>query len=97
MEKLETLINPNLILKELSDIDCVIFDGMAIIQMSKPVSSIIKPTFCDLAHKFWTHILRAAHVVFDRYFENIKTQTREKSADHSLITAIIQPHIKALA
>ena len=103
MEKLETLINPNLILKELSDIDCVIFDGMAIIQMLKPVSSIIKPTFCDLAHMFWTHILHkskgisAVHVVFDRYFENsIKTQTREKRGDQSLITANIQPHMKAL-
>ena len=103
MEKLETLINPNLILKELSDIDCVIFDGMAIIQMLKPVSSIIKPTFCDLAHMFWTHILHkskgisAVHVVFDRYLENsIKTQTREKRGDQSLITANIQPHMKTL-
>ena len=74
---------------------------MAIIQMLKPVSLNIKPTFCDLTHKFWTHIFHktkgicAVHVVFDRYFENIKTQTREKSGDQSLITAIIQPHIKA--
>ena len=56
MEKLETLINPHLFLNEFSDIDCVIFDGMAIIQMLKPVSLNIKPTFCDLAHKFWAHI-----------------------------------------
>ena len=85
MEKLETLIKFYLILKESSDIDCVIFDWTAIIQMFKPVSSIIKPTFCDLAIMFWTHILHkskgicAVYVEFDRYFENsIKTQTREK-------------------
>ena len=103
MEKHGTLISPNLILKELSAIDCVIFDGMAIIQMLKPVSSLIKPTFRDLAHMFWTHILNksegisAVHVVFDRYLENsIKTQTREKRGDQSLLTANIQPHMKVL-
>ena len=50
MEYLETLMNPYLILNALSDIDCANFDRRDIIQMLKPVSSIIKPTFCDLAH-----------------------------------------------
>ena len=56
--------------------------------MIKPVSSIIKLTFCDLSNMFWTNIIHkskgisAVHVVFDRYFENsIKTQTREKRGD----------------
>ena len=103
MEKLETLISPNLILKALSGVDCIIFDGMAVIQMLKPVTSLVKPTFSDLANMFWTHILHSSeginvvHVVFDRYFENsIKTQTREKRGDQSLMTANIQPHMKAL-
>ena len=71
--------------------------------MLKSVLSAIMPTFCDLAHMFWTHILNkserisAVYVVFDRYLENsIKTQTREKIGDQSLLTANIQPHMKAL-
>ena len=52
---------------------------------------------------FLTHIIHkskgisAFHVVFDGHFKNsIKTQTIEKRGDQSLITANIQPHMKAL-
>ena len=103
IEKLETLISLKLILKELSGIDCAIFDGMTIFKMLKHVSSVIKPTFFDLAHMFWTHILNksegisAVRVVFDRFLENsIKTRTSEKRGEQSLLTANIQPHMKAL-
>ena len=63
----------------------------------------MEKTFSDLANMFWTHILRsseginAVHVAFDRYFENsIKTQTKEKRGDQSLMTRNIHPHMKDL-
>ena len=85
MEKLNTLIHPSLIVKEVAEINCVIFDGMAIKQMLKRTPSTLKPTFSDLANLFWSNLLSksqrisALHVAFDRYLENsIKPERRKK-------------------
>lgn len=72
-------------MKELCEVDCIIFDGMTAIQMLKPKPSPVKPTFFDLASLFWFYILSmsqgisAVHAEFNRYLENsFKAQTREE-------------------
>ena len=68
-----------------SDVDSIVFDGMAIIQMLPVPTSAAKPTYDDMASLFWKHILcvsegiPAVLVVLDRYLVNsLKSQTREK-------------------
>ena len=101
MEKLEFLLDPTLIVKDIDAVDAIIFDGMAVIQMLKPVVSPVKTTYSDLASIFWSYVLNKSqgintiHVVFDRYFENsLKSQTREKRGEHSTVTTNIQPQMK---
>ena len=54
-------------LRTIKDVDNILFDGMAIIQM------LPEPTYDDMASLFWKHVLcvsegiPAVHVVFDRY------------------------------
>ena len=92
IEKLQTLISQNLILKTLNGIDCITdFDGMAVIQIVNPVTSLVKPTFNDLANMFWTHVLHsreginAVNVVFDRNFENTNKRKARRSITSSLM------------
>ena len=60
-------------LKTIKDVDSIVFDGMAIIQMIPVPTSAAKPTYDDMASLFWKYLLcvsegiPAVHVVFDRY------------------------------
>ena len=105
MHKLEGLVSPEDILrdtKEICGIDCVVFDGMAIVQTQQPKT--MKSTYQEMAESFWTHILSLArslgvsnlHVVFDRYEENsIKQQTRIRRGEIITCSApvVIQPNM----
>ena len=88
LEKLEKLIQPESVVRTVSEKDTFVFDGMAIIQMLQASASVAKPTYNDMASLFWKYILSASrgvqniHVVFDRYIENsLKLQTREKRGE----------------
>ena len=88
LDKLENLIEPELIFRNVKEADCIVFDGMAIIQMLQPPQSTVKLVYNDMASAFWKYILFASegvhniHVVFDRYIENsLKFQTREKRGE----------------
>ena len=86
-------------LRTIKDVDSIVFDGMAIIQMVPVPTSAAKQAYEDMASLFWKHVLcvsegiPAVHVVFDRYPVNsLKPQTREKRGDDmSRLTSV---HIK---
>lgn len=100
LEKLENLVGPENIPRSAQDVDCVVFDGMAIVQMLQPPTGS-KPTYQQMAERFWTYIISACrptshvHVVFDRYEENsLKSQTRQKRGESASCAPVaIQPHM----
>ena len=86
-------------LRTIIDVDSIVFDGMAIIQMLPLPTSAASPTYDDMASLFWKHVLcvsegiPAVHVVFDRYLVNsLKSQTREKRGDD--VSRLASVHIK---
>ena len=88
LEKLEKLIQPESVVRTVSEKDTFVSDGMAIIQMLQAPASVAKPMYNDMASLFWKYSLSASggvqniHVVFDRYIENsLKLQTREKRGE----------------
>ena len=99
LDKLESLIEPETVLRTVKDVDSIVFDGMAIIQMLPVPTSAAKPTYDDMASLFWKHVLcvsegiPAVHVVFDRYLLNsLKSQTREKRGDD--VSRLTSVHIQ---
>ena len=86
-------------LRTIKDVDSIVVDAMAIIQMVAVPTSAAKPTYDGMASLFWKHVLcvsegiPAVHVVFDGYLLNsMKSQTREKRGDDmSRLTSV---HIK---
>ena len=76
VEKLEGLTEPETVLRSVKDVDSIVFDGMAIIQMLPVPTSAAKSTYDGMASLFWKHVLcvsegiPAEYVVFDRYLEN---------------------------
>lgn len=103
MQKLEVLAGPEHIIRdgsEISNIDCIVFDGMAIVQMLQPKSA--KSTYQQMAEGFWSYILSQSagvsnlHIVFDRYEDNsVKIQTRERRGENisSIAPVSIQPNM----
>ena len=74
--------------RNIKDVDSIVFDGMAIIQMLPVPTSAAKPTYDYMASLFLKHVLcvsegiPAVHVVFDRYLvKSLRSQTREKHRD----------------
>ena len=56
LEKLEGLTEPETVLRTVKDVDSIVFDGMAIIQMLPVPTSAAKPTYDDMAPLFWKHV-----------------------------------------
>ena len=89
LEKLESLTEPDTVLRTAPEgADCIVFDGMAIVQMLPIPTTAAKPTYDDMASLFWKRIMCVSegiptiHAVFDRYLENsLKSQTREKRGE----------------
>ena len=57
LEKHEGLIEPETVLRTVKDVDIIVFDGMAIIQMLPDPTSAAKPTYDDMAPLFWNNVL----------------------------------------
>ena len=88
LEKLENLAGSENILRSIEPPDCIVFDGMATIQML-PAPTDTKDTYQQMAAAFWTHIFNCSagvsniHVVFDRYqTDSLKSQTRLKRGEN---------------
>ena len=86
-------------LRTIKDVDNILFDAMAIIQMLPEPTSAAKPTYNDMALLFWKHVLcvsegiPAVHVVFDRCLvKSLTSQTREKRGYD--ISRLASVHIK---
>lgn len=87
LEKLEGLVRNETVPSVIEGVDCIVFDGMAIVQILQPPSGS-KPTYQQMAANLWKYILSCSqgiqnvHVVFDRYVSNsLKTQTRQKRGE----------------
>ena len=68
--------------------DCIVFDGMAIIQML-PAPTDPKETYQQMAAAFWSHVFHCSygvsniHMVFYRYEPNsLKSQARQKRGEN---------------
>ena len=56
LEKNEGLTEPETVLRTVKDVDSIVFDEMAIIQMLPVPTSAAKPTYDHMAPLFWTHV-----------------------------------------
>ena len=88
LEKLENLAGSENILRSIEPPDCIVFDGMATIQML-PAPTDTKYTYQQMGAAFWIHIFNCSagvsniHVVFDRYqTDSLKSQTRLKRGEN---------------
>ena len=85
-EFLEGLTDPETVLGTVKDVDCIVFDGMAIIQMLPVPTSAAKPTYNDITHysgNMFCVLVRAFQL--DKYLANsLKSQTREKRGEDML-------------
>ena len=57
LEKPEGLTKAETVLRTVRDVDSIVFDGMAIIQMLPVPTSAAKPTYDDMAPLFWKHVV----------------------------------------
>ena len=58
LDKLEGLTGPEAVLRTVKDVDSIVFDGMAVIQMLPVPTSVARPTYDDMASLFWKHVMR---------------------------------------
>ena len=57
LEKPEGLTEPETMLRTIKDVESIVFDGVAIIQMLPVPTSAAKPTYDDMAPLFRKHVL----------------------------------------
>ena len=99
MQKLEEKVMRD-ITTSIENVDCILFDGIAVIQNLQPKTS--KQTYRDMTNMFWKYIvsnskgIQKVTVVFDRYMANsIKSQTRTKCGEvDSKLLCHSQPDMK---
>ncbi|XP_053373036.1 uncharacterized protein LOC123541526 [Mercenaria mercenaria] len=101
MLKLEELVSEK-VTRSVGNVDCIIYDGMAVVQMLQTVYASLK-LYREMADAFWQFILSKSststnvHVVFDSYLDNsAKSQTRMKRGEDQsgCKTFVIQPEMQ---
>ena len=85
MHKLEEKVAEEITIT-VENVGCMLFDGMAVIQMLQPETS--KKTYRDMTNMFWKYIMsnskgvKRVKMFFDRYVpDSSKSQTRTKRGD----------------